>query len=187
MARFNTSEADVENLDKGGRPLPGKCQLLVTDIEEHDTHFSVTHEILAHEKPSEVGKVTYNSFNFDGKGVKRSLKFLVACGVITKQQAIDAGGELDVDIKDKCTHKVYFATLEKSEYNGKEKVRVEWDFHAIDSPAAEGYPFSSEFPPKFKKESKSKDAPKSRPSRVAPPKADSQKPESPARNDDIPF
>ena len=130
-------------------PAPGKCQLLVTDVEEHDSYVSVTHQIVAHEDPTQVGKTNYNNLSVSGKAAKRAFLFAFATGILTKEEVAEArvnGTSLDIDYKaaEGC---VYYGTLEASEYNGKKKVRIEWDFRSLDDPAASEYPFNPEFTP----------------------------------------
>lgn len=146
-------QTDFQDFDPlspgGGMPAPGKCQLLVTDVEEHDSYVSVTHQIVAHEDPAQVGKTNYNNLSVSGKAAKRAFLFAFATGILTKEEVAEAkvnGTSLDIDFKaaEGC---VYYGTLEESEYNGKKKVRVEWDFRAMDDPGVDEYPFDPEFTP----------------------------------------
>lgn len=144
------SDFDPEQTGKGGLPKQGKCHLLVTDVEEHDEYISVTHTILAHESPDQVGKTSYNNFSKGGKGAKRLQLFLEATKVLTRQDIIDAKarGETSIDPEyDKAEGVDYFGTLKKSEYNDKERCKVEWDFLAKDNPEANDYPRDPKFAP----------------------------------------
>ena len=144
------SEFDPEQTGTGGLPKPGKCHLLVTDVEEHDDYISVTHTILAHEVEGQAGKTSYNNFSKGGKGAKRLQLFLEATKVLTRQDIIDAKarGETSIDPDfDKAEGVSYFGTLKASEYNGKERCKVEWDFQAVDSPEAADYPRDPKFAP----------------------------------------
>lgn len=146
-------QTDFQDFDPlatgGGMPAPGKCQLLVTDVEEHDSYVSVTHQIVAHEDPTQVGKTNYNNLSVSGKAAKRAFMFGFATGIITKEEVAEAraqGSSIDIPFKaaEGC---VYYGTLEASEYNGKKKVRVEWDFRSLNDVAANEYPFNPEFTP----------------------------------------
>ena len=98
MLQFD--EYDPEKVGGGGLPKPGKCHLLVSEVEEHDEYINVTHEILAHEDETQVGKTSYNNFSKGGRGAQRLQLFLEATGVLTRQDIIDAKarGETSIDI-----------------------------------------------------------------------------------------
>jgi hypothetical protein len=152
MAETFFDEFDPSTVDQGGLPKPGKCQLLVAAVEEHEDsdkpYVSVTHEIAAHEDPNQKGRVSYNSFSLTGKAARRALLFALATGIVTKQQLAEAkanGTSLNIDYT-KAYGAVYFSTLEASEYNGKPKCRAEWDFKRLDDPDAADYPCSSDYP-----------------------------------------
>lgn len=147
---FDFSDFDPEQTGKGGLPKPGKCHLLVTDVQEEDDYLSVTHTILAHEDASQVGKTSYNNFSKGGKGAKRLQLFLEATKVFTRQDLIDAKarGETSIDVDYSSAEGVsYFGTLKESEYNDKKRCKVEWDFLAVDDPAAADYPRDEKFAP----------------------------------------
>ena len=145
--QVDLSEIDVEKVDQGGRPLPGKCQLLITNVDDtKDGFVSIEHEIVAHEKKSEIGKTSYNSFGLDGKSAKRTLLFLIATGQTTKEDAAASGGALDGNSED-LIGKVYFAKLEVSTYNGKEKCRAEWEIWGPTDERCAGYPFDPKITP----------------------------------------
>ncbi len=140
---------DPTSVDRGGMPAPGKCQLLVTEVDERDGYVSVVHQILAHEVEGQAGKTNYNNISVSGKAARRAYLFGYATGIITKEEVASAtaqGTSMDIPYKaaEGC---VYYATLEESEYNGKKKVRVEWDFKHLDDPTAYDYPFDPEFTP----------------------------------------
>ena len=150
---------DPTEVDQGGLPKPGKCQLLVTSAEEHeDTEkptVSVKNQIIAHEDPTQVGKISYNTLNLTGKASKRALLFALATGLVNKddlaQFKASGGGGGNIDYT-QAYGSVYFATLVASEYNGKPKCRVEWDMKALDDPEAKDYPASNQFPYRGPKE-----------------------------------
>lgn len=158
---FDFSEFDPEQTGKGGLPKPGKCHLLVADVEEHDEYISVTHTILAHEDSSQVGKTSYNNFSKGGKGAKRLQLFLEATKVLTRQDIIDAKarGETSIDPEyDTAEGVSYFGTLKHTpadeEKGYKEKCKVEWDFLAVDDPAAEEYPRDTNYAPAVQSQEK---------------------------------
>jgi len=153
MAVTYFDDFDPTELDGGGLPLPGKCQLLVAACDEKEgdkgPYLSVTFQIVAHESPKQkLGKVSYNTLNLSGKGAIRALKYARACGLVTQQDLAAAkasGSGIDIDYT-KSLGAVIFATLEASTYNGKPKCRVEWDFRALSDPEAGSYPCSADFP-----------------------------------------
>jgi hypothetical protein len=149
MSGFSVEEFDPEQTGNGGLPKPGKCHLLVSDVEEHDDYVSVTHTILAHEDATQVGKVSYNNFSRAGKGAKRTQLFVEATKVLTRQDIIDAkaaGTEVEVDFE-KAEGVSYFGTLKASNYNDKDRCKVEWDFKAADDPEAADYPRDPKYAP----------------------------------------
>jgi hypothetical protein len=152
MATTHFDEFDPETVDQGGMAKPGRCQLLVAAVEENEEgerpYVSVTHEIAAHEDPTQNGKVSYNSFSLTGKAARRALLFALATGLVTKQALAEAkaqGTSVDIDYT-KAYGAVYFCTLEESEYNGKKKCRAEWDFKTLNDPEAAEYPCSPDYP-----------------------------------------
>jgi hypothetical protein len=150
MSSFDFSEFDPEETGKGGLPKPGKCHLLVSEVKVEDEYISVTHEILAHEDSSQVGKISYNNFSLSGKGAKRLQLFLEATKVLTRQDIIDAKarGETSIDpVFEDAETRTYFGTLKASEYNGKDRCKVEWDFKAADDPDAADYPRNEKLAP----------------------------------------
>jgi len=152
MAVTHFDEFDPTKADQGGLPKPGKCQLLVSGIEEHDDsdrpYISVTHEIAAHEDEDQVGKISYNNFSLTGKASRRAVMFAEACGIVTKEELAQAAAEgTSIDIPyDKAYGAVYFATLEESEYNGKKKCRAEWDIKHLNNEECADYPCSPDYP-----------------------------------------
>ena len=138
---------DPETIDQSKLPKPGKCQLLVSTVEDKGDYVTVASEIVAHVDETQVGKTEYNLLNKSGKGAKRALLFGLALGLITKQQIADAyesGVEIDIPFEDAYS-KTYLGTLAFSSYQGKDKCRVEWDFKHIDCPEAKDYPRNLEY------------------------------------------
>ena len=147
--RTSFDEFDPETVDRGGLPAAGKCQLLVTDVDERDGYVSVTHQILAHEAEGQVGKTSYNNLSVAGKAAKRAFLFAYATGILTKEEVASAKAEgTDIDIPfESAVGTVYYATLEASVYNNKPKCRAEWDMKPLDDPKANEYPYDPEFTP----------------------------------------
>lgn len=196
MAQTHFDEFDPETVDQGGMPKPGKCQLLVSAVEVHEEgdkpYVSVTHEIAAHEDPDQVGKTTYNSLSLTGKGARRALLFALATGVVTKQELAQAkaqGSTVDIDYE-KAYGQVYFGTLEESEYNGKKKCRVEWDFRPLGDKEAVEYPCSPDYPrPAMEQEQvpEKKTAPPQKSAAKSAVKTQESRVQPPPTNDEIPF
>jgi len=142
---------DHERPDQGGLPKKGKCHLLIIDIdadESHESYISVEHEIIAHEDPKEVGKSTYNSFQTSGKGAKRLQNFLEVTGILTREDicAAAAAGNTTIDPDySKGEGKTYLGTLVESEYEGKAKCKVEFDFKSVTDPAGANYPRNTDY------------------------------------------
>lgn len=182
MAHVHFDDYDPTTVDQGGLPEPGKCQLLVSEVKEvedaENPYVQVTHEIVAHENPTQVGKMSYNIFGLTGKGSRRALLFALACKITDKNafaQARAQGTSIEIDYA-QTYGSVYFSTLEASEYQGKKKCRGEWDFKALDDPEAKEYPCSSSFPrpaPPKEEAAKSTTKPASKPptAKKAPPSA----------------
>ena len=160
---------DANKIGTGGLPKAGKCHLLVTEVDEKDGYFSVTHEILAHEDDSQVGKITYNSFQLSGKGSQRAFLFLIAVGLTTREALAEqatGGAAAEIDLAD-AVGKTYLGTLAKGKNpnSGKETCKVEWDFRRVDAEDSDDYPKNAKFLPKkaapapAKKESNTKTKP----------------------------
>ena len=118
---------DANKIGTGGLPKAGKCHLLVTEVDEKDGYFSVTHEILAHEDDSQVGKITYNSFQLSGKGSQRAFLFLIAVGLTTREALAEqatGGAAAEIDLAD-AVGKTYLGTLASPRHAGISILLVE--------------------------------------------------------------
>lgn len=179
---LNFSEYDPSQ--KFSTRAPGKCHLLVAAVEEKESYYEVTCDIVAHEVESEVGQSTKVRLNKAGKGARRQQDFLIATKVITLEEILEAQArgetEIDPDLND-AVGVSFFSTLEEGSYtskkNGKEvkTCDVQFDFTAADDPAAADYPRDTELVP-------AASAPASKPK----PKKE-EKVTVPASDDDCPF
>lgn len=153
------------------RPLPGKCHLLVAAVEEKESYYEVSCDIVAHEESSEVGKSVKVRLSKSGKGARRQQDFLIATKVISLddiQAAIDRGEtEIDPDVSE-AIGQSFFSTLEEGSYTSKKTGKevptcdVQFDFTAVDDSHASSYPFDPELAPHLvAKKGKSDDKPAS--------------------------
>lgn len=85
-------------------PAPGKCHLALTEFEEYGEKKNGSHiatfEILAHDKPSEVGKVFKEFFSSKPTAFWRLRVLAVALGMYTVEQfreAKESGKALELD------------------------------------------------------------------------------------------
>lgn len=126
----------------------GKCHLLVdkVDVKKDDsgaTQVVVDLKVLAHERPSEVGKKTTLRLPTTGKAVSKTLLFLLATGLTTMedQQAIEKAGENKGDYDFPASFgRTICAVIEKSEYKGKTYENIGFKLYDPESPEAADFP-----------------------------------------------
>lgn len=143
MVYVDYSEYDPEQLE-GGFIQVGKAELLVVSVEDKENSLLVTSEVIAHEKPGQVGKTSFEYFQKGGKGSKRTLIFAKAIGLITDEDLVRskaAGTGIEVNFDD-ASGKTFVATFVEQEYQGKKRNKIEWDFKPS---GTEGYPRNSDF------------------------------------------
>jgi len=142
MTVFSTADFDPKSMDSSGLPLPGKCHLLVIDTIEKEDTLEVLCVIKAHEKPGQENKKLRIWFKKDGKSLNRAFSYLIACGVVTKEEIIRkmaSGNNVEIPFE-MSRHRDFMTNLEASTYQGKAKVGVEFTFVNPKSPEAQGYP-----------------------------------------------
>lgn len=142
MGFIDFSDYDVEAIDSGGAPAPGKAQFKVVAAEDQGEYYTVECEVIAHDIPKEVGKSSYNTFSKLGKSSKRLLLFAKACGIVTMEELVSAnkaafGIDLELENTVGCT---FCGLLVASEYQGKPRCKVEFDFRTTGSPESAKYP-----------------------------------------------
>jgi hypothetical protein len=183
MAVIDFSEFDPTTADSGGAPDPGKAFVRVVDIDESDdSQVEAEVEVVRHEVKGNEGRTSKLWLKTEGKGAKRAIIFAIAAGLITKQElgiAHAEGTSIDIDYSD-AVAKTFFVTFEKSVWEGKERVKIEFQMVNPEDPAAAAYKeaLGGKTPPaKTDKGKPSKTEPQAKPA-----------PElSPLSDDDIPF
>jgi hypothetical protein len=142
MAVIDFSEFDPEQVDSGGGPDEGKALVRVIDIDEsNDEQIEAQLEVVKHTAPNNVGRTSKVWLKTEGKGAKRTLLFALATGLLTKQDLAVAkaeGTSIDIDYGE-AVGKTFFTEFEASEYEGKRRVKVEFQFVNVSDPAAEAY------------------------------------------------
>jgi len=117
--------------------------LLVVGIEDCGDYVKLVSQIVAHEDESQVERETYNIFNTSGKGAQRLQEFMEATEVLTRNEIVEAhaAGQFDLEPDyEKAVGKTYFGKLETSEWNGKERCKVEFGFFHPDNPIVADWP-----------------------------------------------
>jgi hypothetical protein len=191
---MSLSFADYDPLKSGGLPKPGKAHFLVNTFEDKGNYYSASFEIIAHEDPDEVGKLSYNNFNKGGKGARRLQLILEATKVLTREMIEEAvqRGETEVGFdEDDVVGCTFFGLLEEGSYEKdgktKETCKVEFKFLAVDDKDAKDYPRNEEFAP-APKEEPAKEEPKKEAKKGKGKKAKDQADEAvPTGDDDCPF
>jgi len=149
---------DPTKVGTGGRVKPGRCHAAMTKFDEYGEPKSGCHianwEILAHDDPSQVGKV-FKDFLGDpanvtseksaAYAVERILLYCYVLGVTTPE-AMDAakkGGEVPSLDLASANSRQAFLNLTEEEYNGKINTRISnagFDIFGLNSPSAKDFP-----------------------------------------------
>jgi hypothetical protein len=138
---------DPQGFDSGGLPAEGKAHLRVAEVSVYDAYCSMKCEILAHEKESEVGKTSYTKFQLSGKGVNRLLTYCKACGVLTKEDVVtfyQEGPQFEIPVE-ATEGRSFCGTLVHSEWKGKKKCEVQFDFARPGTEEAADYPQDADY------------------------------------------
>jgi hypothetical protein len=157
MALTCYSDWDAETLESGGKPLAGKCHLLVTTVDESQaeskSRITVICSTLAHEKPGQEGKKVYVYMNLTGKGSRRPILFAMATGILSQEEWVAskaAGKSIDIPYTD-ARGRTFFTELSPQKSDNPKfdgRVDIGFDFFAPGSPSAEGFPADNSYLPK---------------------------------------
>lgn len=141
MATFDFTDYEETT---GKYPVPGKCHMVVTDMEDRDGVWFMAAEICAHDKgEAEVGKVYYDYFYTASKAIRRAAKFAVACGIVSKEKldaAIKEKKAIDIPFEN-VVGKEFLTELHWEEFNSKRKAKAGFtDFWAVDDKTRKEFP-----------------------------------------------
>jgi hypothetical protein len=146
MVRIDAGEIKSANDLVGfDQPKPGRYHVVARGVDDTfkkaPTSLIVELEILAGTTPDQGGKTFREFIPVDGVGAKRSLKFALACKLITE---CDLGKVVDISFE-RAIGCQLVVDLEDDEYekNGETKKSVSvtfLGFYKVDSPEAAGVP-----------------------------------------------
>lgn len=125
--------------------LPGKAHLSMSKFHEYGSKngdHMADFEVVAHEVPSEVGKVHREYFPQKSTVAWKLRSLAIGLGLTTMdecQKAKEEGRPLQIEYQDGIGRQM-FATFTESEYNGRKSVRIEGNMWPLTSDKCTGHP-----------------------------------------------